>query len=119
MLPHRILRRYFQLVRPGGEGGDDDHQLRGVVDHDVAFVHLGGGVRHRLAEEDADAGLVAHHAELRSGHAQVEPGREVRFGVACASVRSVIDSICLPLPFIKTVPVYLFFTVQRYNNFPS
>ena len=43
MLPHRILRRYFQLVRPGGEGGDDDHQLRGVVDHDVGFVHLGGG----------------------------------------------------------------------------
>ena len=43
MLPHRILRRYFQLVRPGGEGGDDDHQLRGVVDHDIALVDFGGG----------------------------------------------------------------------------
>ncbi len=42
-----------------------DHQLRGLLITMSASVHLGGGVRRRLAEEDADAGLVAYHAELR------------------------------------------------------
>ena len=34
-------------------------------------------------------------------------GRKARFGAVCASVRGVIDSVCLFLPFIPG-PVFIF-----------